>query len=455
MTTPLPEFAARFRDHLLKGDQLTAGDTVVVALSGGLDSVVLLHLLRFTPGLPDIRLAAAHVDHGMRERSRADAEWVAGLVHAWNVPLSTRTADRVPASEDEARSLRYTFYEEVRGRTDARWVMTAHHADDQVETVLFRIARGTGLPGLGGIPEFRSPGFWRPLLPFWREELEAYASAVGLGWRQDPTNAGTAYARNALRNRVIPLLEELVAPGTRDAVLRLARLAREDEEAWESLIPALISSLHVDHTDGRLSFDRTAFLEHHPAVRGRLLRTLARRVGGHLDASGTRIAVEFTSSGESGRVVHITGALDLRRELDRLVLAAGSAPPEPDRLVTVSGGEGEGEARLAGARYRVQWGPGDVWGVWTESFDAASLHGPLMLRAWAPGDRIRLSYGSKKLKKIFLEARLPGSRRDRTPVLVDARGQVLWVPGLIRSALARPSGSNHELNIGVTHAKTD
>ena len=455
LTARLPELAARFREHLLKGEQLTAGNTVVVALSGGLDSVVLLHLLRFTPGLPDIRLAAAHVDHGMREKSRADAQWVAGLVHSWNVPLSPRRADTVPTSEDEARNLRYDFYEEVRGRTDARWVMTAHHADDQVETVLFRIARGTGLPGLGGIPEFRSPGFWRPLLPFWRDELEAYASAVGLGWRPDITNAGTAYARNALRNRVIPLLEELVAPGTREAVLRLARLAREDEAAWESLIPVLISSLDVDDTGGRLSFDRTALLEHHPAVRGRLLRTLARQVGGHLDASGTRIAVEFTSSGESGRVVELTGALELRRELDRLVLAAESAPLEPDRSLTISDEEGKGEARLGGSLYRVRWGPGEIPGTWTESFDATAVHGPITLRAWVPGDRIRLSYGSKKLKKIFLEARLPGSRRDRTPVLVDAREQVLWVPGLVRSALARPSGSKHELKIGVTHANTD
>jgi len=455
MTAPLSDLAGRFREHVLERGGLDDGQCVVVAVSGGLDSVVLLHLLRFTPGLPDLRLTAAHVDHGMRDGSAGDARWVVGLARAWDVPLSSLTAETVPASEDEARSLRYTFYDEVRRQTDARWVVTAHHADDQVETVLFRIARGTGLRGLRGIPEFREPGIWRPLLPFRRSELEAYAAAMGLAWREDPTNAGAEFARNALRHHVIPVLEEEVAPGTRDAVLRLARLAREEEDAWESLIPTLLASLSQEQSEGETSIHRGAFVEYHAGVRGRILRTLVRQSGGHLDASGTRIAVEFTSSGESGKAVRITGGWELRRELDRIVLVRGTGASETDRSVSIAGDEGVGEAELGGVRYQVMWGAAKVSGEWTESFDRAALQEPLTLRAWLPGDRIRLSYGSKKLKKVFLEARLPVSRRDQTPVLVDAGEEVLWVPGHVRSALARPSGPNRELKIGVSDANTD
>jgi len=455
VTAAAHDLARRFREHVLQGGQLEHGDKVVVALSGGLDSVALLHLFRFTSGLPDIDLVAAHLDHRMRDESGGDAEWAAGLSRAWGVPLCTRAVDSPPTSEEEARLLRYDFFEEVRTREGARWVVTAHHADDQVETVLFRIARGTGLRGLRGIPEYRTPGIWRPLLPFSRSDIEGYASSSGLRWREDATNAGSAFARNVLRHQVIPVLEAQVAPGARDAVLRLARLARQEEDAWESLLPSLIASLAVDHGGGQISFRREAFLEYHGAVRARVLRTLARQLGGQLDAAGTRIAVEFTSSGESGRAVRLTGSLDLKRDLDRIILSPSEATPSADRLLSIAGGEGMGEAVLGGARYEVRWGPDENWGEWTDSFDAAGVRGPLTLRAWVPGDRIRLSYGSKKLKKVFLESRLPRSHRDRTPVLVDAREQVLWVPGLVRSALARPSGSNRELKIGVTHAKTD
>jgi tRNA(Ile)-lysidine synthase len=428
---------------------------VVVALSGGLDSVALLHLLRHTPELPALRLVAAHLDHRMRRGSGADAHWVVGLARAWSVDVRGRVVDTPPVSEDEARSLRYAFLEEVRADEGARWVVTAHHADDQVETVLFRVARGTGLEGLRGIPEVRAPGLWRPLLPFWRSEILAYARGAGLRWREDPTNVTALHARNVLRHRVVPLLEREVSAGARRGVLRLAQLAREDEEAWESLLPSLLAALDVERDAVAISFRRDALLEHHEAVRARLLRALARQVGARLDSAGTRIAVEFTSAGESGRAVRVTGALELRRDLHRITMGAVEAPAAADHPVRITGGAGHGEAVLGGSRYAVRWSARPVPGEWTECFDAGGVEHPLTLRAWSPGDRIRLSYGSKKLKKLFQESRVPRWQRDRTPVLVDARERVLWVPGIARSELAKPPGSNRELKIGVTHANSD
>lgn len=455
------ELAGRFRDHVLEGAALAAGDGVVVALSGGRDSMALLHLLRFAEGLPALSLMAAHLDHAMRPSSAGDARWVAGVCLAWDVPCRAWRCEPPPRTEAEARRVRYAFLEEVRKSEDARWVMTAHHADDQAETVLFRAVRGTGIAGLQGIPVRRRPALWRPLLPFTRQELTAYARAVGLSWREDPTNApgpsGAAPARSVIRTRVLPELEARVAPGAGRALAALARRARENEAAWRSLMPALLEGVDMSGTGGQggtLSVSRRAFLEHHAGVRARLLRELARRLGADPNEAGTRAAVEFTRSGCSGAAVALGGGLELRIELERLVLgpSRGSAVDEPLAIPTPECGDGV--AVVGGRRYQVSWGPRPSDAPWAETFGVAGLRFPLSLRGWARGDRARMSYGTKKLKKLFLEARVPLGERRRLPVLTDGGGAVLWVPGVVRSAEASPAGANQLLYIGVRDAQS-
>ncbi|HEX8392306.1 MAG TPA: tRNA lysidine(34) synthetase TilS, partial [Longimicrobium sp.] len=228
----------RFRRELDALGLRGTGAHVLVALSGGMDSVTLLHLLRFAADDGALRVSAAHFDHAMRPGSDADARWVAGLCRAWGVPLRSARADSAPTSEAEARDARYRFLRAAQADVGATHLATAHHADDQAETVLFRVLRGTGLRGLAGIPAADGTGLVRPLLPFWRAELRAYARAAGLRWRTDPSNAGLDPARNRLRHRVLPQAER-VAPGARRALVRLAALARDDEAAWEPVLAPL------------------------------------------------------------------------------------------------------------------------------------------------------------------------------------------------------------------------
>lgn len=445
---------ARFAAHLASGDALAGGDGVVVALSGGVDSVVLLHLFRFGAGLPDLRLRAAHVDHGMRPGSAADAAWVAGLCRAWGVPLTSRRLDPPPLGEARARRLRYAFLEEVRLAEGARWVATAHHADDQAETVLFRAVRGAGVAGLRGIRERRRPGVWRPLLPFTRAEVRGYAEARGLGWREDPTNT-LPLARNVLRHRVLPELEARVAPGARRALARLARHARAEEAAWRSLEGRLLEEAGLREEEGGWSLDRAAFAAYHPEVRARLLRALARRLGVRPLEAGTRRGVELSSAASRGGSVPLGEGLTLHRELDRLLLAPDRRPG-PDRAAVISdGGPGSSEAALGGVIFRVRWGVEPEGRGDAAAFAPGSLALPLTVRGWRPGDRIRLPYGTKKLKKLLLEARIPRSRRTATPVVVDARGEVVWVPGVARAAGTEPRPDEDVMTIEIAHADAD
>ena len=440
-----------FERHVVGRGYFAEGDGVLVAVSGGLDSLVLLHLLRFSPGLPRLELTVGHFDHGMRPGSAGDASWVCGLARAWNVAVRFGVAETDLAGEEGAREARYQFLEAEHGRLGSRWIVTAHHADDQAETVLFRILRGTGLRGLAGIPEQREPGILRPLLPFTREQLARYAESVGIEPRFDPSNEDSAYARNVIRNEVLPRLEAAVAPGARRSLVRLAGIAQREERAWRSILAKLLDDLVVESGEARIVLDRHSWVTLDPEVQARALRTLTARLGVRLDEAGTRAAVLFTSAGASGREHWITGLLRLYRSFDRLVVELVSERGVDGSLEIAEAGEGHGDFCIGGSEWSAHWSLTDrVDGAWIERFSLTGLEFPVRMRGWTAGDRVRYPYGAKKLKKIFGEARVALDRRSRLPVAVDGRGRVLWVPGVARSCLASPAGAETVLAVSLS-----
>jgi tRNA(Ile)-lysidine synthase len=443
-------FAARARARL------SPSGPVVVAVSGGLDSTVLLHLLRFHEGVPPVKAVVAHFDHRLRAESAGDARWVRGLARAWGLDCESGAAAYTPSGEEEARDLRYAFLDSVRRRVGASVILTAHHADDQAETVLFRILRGTGLAGLRGMPTAGRSGRVRLLLPFWRRELEGYAEAWGLTWRTDSTNEDRTPARNRIRHELLPLAEAGVAPAARRSLVRLARHAARDRAAWEAAEELLLDPVVRGRDGGRIILARPALLAYHGAIRARLLRALALDLGVVLDEAGTRVAMAFTSRGPSGGEAHLAGGLRLRRSFDEIELLRGGADAGPPGAWLEIPGPDAGSAAVPhGHGLEVEWGPSVSAAERREAFQVDGLAFPLVLRGWRPGDRIRLGYGTKRVAKLLAEARVARRERRTTLVLVDGTGRVLWVPGVARSVEALPSPGHGDFQIGIDDAHSE
>jgi tRNA(Ile)-lysidine synthase len=434
------------------------GDSLLVALSGGRDSVSLLHLLRFAAGDLRPRLIAAHFDHAMRPESHRDAAWVSGLCAAWGVPLVSGVAGEALRGETDARRARYAFLRQAAAEAAAPWIATAHHADDQAETVLFRVLRGTGLDGLGGIAPCDGAGLIRPLLGCWRREIRRYAREEGVRWRGDPTNAFPSAARNRLRLRALPWLERHVASGARRSLVRLATLAREERDAWRAALSRLApEGVSVD--GDTLLLDRAAFRRWERPLAARVLRAALERFAQAPDYLGTRAAIQFIIEAPAGRSWTLAGGVQLHADRHTVWVRRNgpAAPDRPLRLGAREAAAGGGAALLVGGRaFRAEWMRRTASGRAADAGSAElrwdGLRFPLCLRGRRSGDRIRTPGGTKTLKKLLIERRVPRPLRPAVPLLADAHGALVWVADLAVAEGLRPYPGDDALLLRLSDA---
>ena len=334
--------AARFRTHLRDSGWLEEASSVVVAASGGLDSTTLVHLLRFGGAAGSLPVHAAHLDHRMRPESGADAAWLAEVCEEWRVAFHLRAAPAPVRTEAEGRELRYAFLAGVaRELGEGAVVMTAHTADDQAETVLFRVARGSGPRGLAGIRPGRSPSLVRPLLPFRRRELEAYATRHDVPFREDPSNRDPRRTRNRIRHEILPALEAAV-PGASAALVSVAETSRGETAALDVLLDERIEALAAPASAAAgFRFGRESLAALPDPVLAVLLRRAAARLGGRPGRAATADLVRFVRDSTSGRGVTLAGGVTVS-------LGRGSVHVRPagaERTATAGDGPG-GRRRL-------------------------------------------------------------------------------------------------------------
>ncbi|HEY6572136.1 MAG TPA: tRNA lysidine(34) synthetase TilS [Candidatus Eisenbacteria bacterium] len=317
---------------------------IVVAVSGGPDSMALLHfMLAWAKGA---RVIAAHVNHGLRgAESDEDAAFVRKQAEAWGaeaeivaaaLPARARArAAEGAAVEADARRARYAALREIAERNGADRVVTAHTADDQAETVLLRLVRGAGLRGLAGMaPRARVHGIRvaRPLLSVSRRQVLAYVDRLAIPYRRDATNDETVAARNYVRHEIVPRLEARLNPAAREALLRAASTFREANDDLERRAARVFRRLLIERDEEKISLDAPGLLLYPKLLRTYVFRRAVRELNGNLrDVATVHLrALHELAQSHRGHVADLPGGVRARRERDRVILSRNSPrKPEP------------------------------------------------------------------------------------------------------------------------------
>jgi tRNA(Ile)-lysidine synthase len=414
---------------------------LLVAVSGGPDSLALLDLLAGCRVEFHLDLVVAHVNHGIHPDGSRIAETVHRVAGEYGLPFLRRDLDLGPhTTETRARAARYRALEDMRRESDADLIVTAHHADDQAETVLLRVLAGSGPAGLAAMAPCRGKIF-RPLLPFRREELAGHVRNIGLPVWDDPANRDPRHLRSWLRTEVLPTLGRRV-PDLEERLLRTADLAAANRRAWDAVLD-LIPALDCRVEGGAISL-AAAPLAAHPHLALQVVAAAARRMGHPLVAGRAERVLELLAGGASGASVPLGGGWFGELAFGRLRI--GPAPAAA----------AEAPWELAGESGSGRWGPWRL--TWRHGPAPARQErlgrtawftpGGLTVRAWREGERVRPLGGSGRrlVVRCLQDARVPVSLRGNWPALEHA-GAIAWLPGVCRSDLLVPSPGAEALRI--------
>ncbi len=477
--------------HIRSAEFLRPGDRLGVAVSGGADSVALLLLFLELREKLGIVLSVVHFNHKLRGKaSDADEQFVAKLAakhglefHTASVYVAKKAKREKANLEDTARRARYDYFRSLTESGTCERIAVAHTADDQAETVLAHILRGTGLAGLGGIHPMAGAVI-RPLLNVRRSELRRFLRTQKQIWREDATNRDTKRMRARIRKKLLPLLEKQFQPAIVEHLATLADLAREDEAFLDAIATERLSALVQESgKEARITFDdllqplkkggfsakneentvKTNEMEWMTALSKRLVRQMVDRIkprAGQLGARHVESVLELARSGRSGSSLFLPGGVEIRRERNALVFRAiensgirstRTASKEFSYSIDLASGTRGIRVEELGCVFRfreIDWPRkrGETskdGGV----LDRARLRFPLVLRNWCPGDRLRPQghQSAHKLKRLLNEKRISRWERDGWPVLTSG-GILVWARGF---AVAAEFAANEGTRTGI------
>jgi len=451
---------------------ISRADRVLIAVSGGPDSVGLVCLLHGLREEFSLHLEVAHLQHGIRgEAAKEDAKFVAGLAESLKLPFHLREIDLPKMKsaagkgnlEALAREERYRFFAEVVRKRKLNKVATAHTRDDQAETVLMWLLRGTGMKGLGGMAPLHqlrlasgdltdSITIIRPLLNVSKSEILSYLEENKFAYRIDRTNEDTTLLRNWIRRELLPSIQQRAGEEFSARLSREAELLRDEDRYLDKLAIRSLDAIRAP-----MGINRSALLQEPTALQRRILRLWIAQRRGHLrglEFVHIEDLLRLIEQGPPQGRMSIPSGWELVREYETLRLEKRTRGSTRvcytynfEAGVTLRIPEAGYELRsemLSPSSFRV---PGDLMSA---VFDAACLSGPLTVRNFRHGDRFQpLGMGGhKKVKELFIEKKVPLSIRARLPILVIG-SEILWIPGYARSEVGRVS----ESTTAVLHVK--
>jgi tRNA(Ile)-lysidine synthase len=415
---------------------LAGGETVLVAVSGGADSVALLHVLTQLTEL-SLRLHVLHVDHGLRPDASRDAEFVRGLAARLRLPVEVTsvTVPRGGSLEAAARGARYAALEAEAERLGAHRIALGHTADDQAETVLMRMLGGAGVRGLAGIPAVRGR-IIRPLLEVRRAEFVPTLRAADLPWVEDLSNRDPKFLRNRIRHDVLPLLGASYSPDVVATLNRVSRLCRESVDALDRVAGRELERLGSSSGDA-IVLSHAALGELPRQLSAEVVRQAALRLGARSGAAPLRAwahrgLARVLASPPPRRPFRL-GGITVEVSCGQVRLGRTPVRALPTRELTVPGVLALPEiGRLVEARVATATGYTVPRVLHRVAFDAALLPSRLTVRARRRGDRFApFAAGERRLKSFLIDEKIPRWERARLPI-VEGGGRILWIAGVRR-----------------------
>ncbi|SHG43925.1 tRNA(Ile)-lysidine synthase [Thermosyntropha lipolytica DSM 11003] len=405
------------------------GEKVILALSGGPDSMALLSVLRELADKIGFMIIAAHLNHGLREEADEEARFVEDYCRLQGIPCYVKKEDikeiaarRKKSLEEAGREERYRFFRELKKELSAHRIATAHHKDDLAETVLHHIIRGTGIKGLRGIMPVNGD-LIRPLLAVTRREIEAYLEQKGIPYCIDQSNYEPVYLRNRIRHELIPYLREEFNPRLVEALCQLAYIARIENEVLEEEASKYWQEALRLKEEGKIVLDVPLLSRLHPAYQHRIIIQALKEIrGGEEGDISLKEVMEVAGLlGKTGssRVLHLSGGVKVNKAYQELIISRKREEVEPYCYQVEIPGEIYVPEQDAFYVFSVtDIDKLDKNGV-IAYLDYERLRFPLFIRSRRPGDifRPRGLKGSKKVKDFFIDEKIPLHERDKIPLL--------------------------------------
>jgi tRNA(Ile)-lysidine synthase len=435
-------------EQVLKG-LIASGDKVLVGVSGGADSIALLHVLHWFSRIQNYSLVVVHINHMARgEDSDADADFVESVAEKLKLPFYLKKIDvgmerlQLKTSfQDAARIIRYQFFEETLKTVGGNKVALGHSADDQVETILMNIVRGTGLKGLTGIPQVRGY-IIRPFLEIHRKELEIYLEEKDISFRNDSSNSDKKYLRNRIRHELIPHLETY-NPGVKKCLQEMSGIAKEEDSLLSQMVKDIFKqkTRFPEDNEKNIIWDIDDFQCYPIALRQRLVREIFCCIAGDMQAftaHHVQQVINLFNSPKPGKTLNIPRGVTVTSSYESVLFAKvvdGICAKES--LVTPIAVPGTTEL-LEGHIRKMQTQ------IFTDKRGLLSLDAGrqafldleatglvIKARFFRAGDRFCPlgMTGNKKLKSFFIDRKVPRSMRSQIPILTNANDDIIWVYG--------------------------